>query len=297
MAVILPNDADLTRQIQMMIQLLSFAVLDCFRNKRIYVHHTVKLCRRDVLHNLINKYGGELTLVPDDRTTHILVDEGISSRSLLRSLGWTAYPPFVDVLLLNWLSASIKANRCVDPIPYEIRSTHRRYYVCDYIDIEAENAAASTTTDHNSSLTATDNAVVTTAAESIDPITLADDDVVIPVINKEGSISESSSSSSELETLNSYFIDEEGSTYDDGKYDDETSCDDEWIRKLPNIPFNTQEFASSSVLPTSFCQSESNDDSVATKTVSNEKSNSSVPCIRPNTLAARLSRLRVKKNS
>ncbi|XP_055930791.1 uncharacterized protein LOC129961022 [Argiope bruennichi] len=174
-----------------------------FENSRFYIHpYFINGSRRKVLHELIVKYGGSYTLVLDDETTHILVDEDVSSGKFWRSLGEITLSPNVNVLIVSWLSASVRAGRCLNPVDYEIRRPRFE---------TSHRCAASTST---AVVGTVDNECVFSDTSSSSAIFISEDaDVELPY----------------LEAAR-----EEASTYDDGKYDEETSCDDEWIIFIGN---------------------------------------------------------------
>ncbi|CAL1267092.1 unnamed protein product [Larinioides sclopetarius] len=244
-----------------------------FENTRVYIHpYNINGSRRKVLHNLIRKNGGSYTLVPDAETTHVLVDEGVSSGKLCRSLGWTTFPPNINVLMVSWLSASVRASRCLNPVDYEIPCTHRPTFATSHHCVTSESTAATGPAD---------NECIFSDASSSSVLSAEDADAEMP---------------------NFGYVYEEGSTYDDGKYDEETSCDDEWLCERPIIPSKTCGIVNPfnpnpcGMFPTNSFSSTSNLRSlVSTPHLKKPKLEDVPPSSRPNTLAAQLSRVRVRR--
>ncbi|GBO12878.1 hypothetical protein AVEN_61962-1, partial [Araneus ventricosus] len=243
-----------------------------FENIRVYIHpYNINGSRRKVLHNLIRKNGGSYTLVPDAETTHVLVDEGVSSGKLCRSLGWTTFPPNINVLMVSWLSSSVRASRCLNPVDYEIPCTHRPTFATSHHCVTSESTAATGPADNECAFS-------------------------------DASSSSVLSEDADAELPNFGYVYEEGSTYDDGKYDEETSCDDEWLCERPTIPSKTYGIVNPcnpnpcGMFPTNSFSSTSNFRSlVSTPHSKKPKLENISPSSRPNTLAAQLSRVRVRR--
>ncbi|GIY27319.1 DNA polymerase lambda [Caerostris darwini] len=231
-----------------------------FRDCKIYVHHTRKFRRRQVLRNLIKKNGGSYTRTLNNETTHVLVEDGISSASVCTALGWSIFPTEMWVLRVSWLSDCVKANKLLDTAGYLIPCTHK-HFEHNNNGIEHQNIA--------DNVDASD-----VSSSSINVNEDADDE----------------------DTFHLDFLAGDGSTYDDGKYDEETSCDDEWLSVPPYVFSDAYCFISTDLFPLNPCSSELNINLVETKMINNVKSDTSMPPPnRPNTLAARLSRFRVRR--
>ncbi|GFT05172.1 DNA polymerase lambda [Nephila pilipes] len=236
--------------------------IQMFENICVYIHpNNISNSRLNVLRSLIVKNGGSFTDEPNNETTHVLVDESISSGKLCRALDWATYPPHVNVLLVGWLSASIRANRCLELDDYEIPCTHRPTFVAEQRHVEA----------------------------------VEENNDVRNELNEENDCDEPSSditidSESEDGTASFDSVVADITTYDDGKYEDDTSCDDDWVRISPIAPVNPCCEQASLPPYSSFKSSQPKTSDLS----GNDKPNN-VPERRPDTLAARLSRLRIRR--
>ncbi|GFS66845.1 DNA polymerase lambda [Trichonephila clavipes] len=235
-----------------------------FQNMRIYIHPiNISGSRLKVLHGLINKNRGKFTFEPDNKTTHVLVDDSISSAKLCRALGWEIYPPHVNVLLVGWLSASIGANRCLEIEDYEIPCTHSPTFVREQEHVDV--------------------------IEGDEDIRNGENEVT----HKENCDCPSDlSKESESETASFDSVVADVTSFDDGKYEDETSCDDDWIRVPPLAPVIP--LSDHAALPP-FTDFKSTLQVHTSDSLSNEKPNTPPPPQPTDTLAARLRRIRIRK--
>ncbi|GFR33821.1 DNA polymerase lambda [Trichonephila clavata] len=234
-----------------------------FENMCIYIHPiNITDSRLKVLHSLINKNRGKVTSEPDDQTTHVLVDDSISSAKLCHALGWEIYPPHMNVLLVGWLSASIGANRCLEIEDYEIPCTHSPTFVREQEHVDA--------------------------IEGDEDIRNRENEVK----HKENCDYPSDlSKESESETASFDSIVADVTSYDDGKYEDETSCDDDWIRVPPLVPVIP--LCDQITLPP-FTDFKSALQAHTSDSLSNETPNTPPPQ-QTDTLAARLRRIRIRR--
>ncbi|GIY94854.1 BRCT domain-containing protein [Caerostris extrusa] len=200
-----------------------------FRDCKIYVHHTRKFRRRQVLRNLIKKNGGSYTRTLNNETTHVLVEDGISSASVCTALGWSIFPTELWVLRVSWLSDCVKANKLLDTAGYLIPCTHKHF-------------------EHNNNGIEDQN-----IADNVDA-----SDVSFSSINVNEDVDDE-------DTFHLDFLTGDGSTYDDGKYDEETSCDDEWLSVPPYVFSDSYCFISTDLFPLNPCSSELNINLVETK--------------------------------
>ncbi|GFY79140.1 DNA polymerase lambda [Trichonephila inaurata madagascariensis] len=215
------------------------------------------------LQRLINKNRGKFTYEPDNQITHILVDDSISSAKLCRALGWEIYPPRVNVLLVGWLSASIRANRCLEIEDYEIPCTHSPTFVREQEHVDV--------------------------IEGDEDIRNGENEVKH---NENCDCPSDLSKESESETVSFDSVVADVTSFDDGKYEDETSCDDDWIRVPPLvsvIPLSDHAALSPITDFKSTLQVHTSD------SLSNEKPNTPPPPQPTDTLAARLRRIRIRR--
>ncbi|XP_015919320.1 serine-rich adhesin for platelets isoform X2 [Parasteatoda tepidariorum] len=165
--------------------------------------------RRKVLHNLIKKHGGNFTEVVTNHTTHVLVDESVSCGKICRALSWTTFPPHISVVYINWLSDCVRAEYCLKTSDYQVPNNHKPTYV-----ITCANSATS----KNSP----DTHYIKTKSQS--KLKHSKQPRIVEVIEADMSNIES--------------VEEEESSFDDGVYEGETSCDDEWLYSVPSEALN-----------------------------------------------------------
>ncbi|XP_035228142.1 uncharacterized protein LOC118200300 [Stegodyphus dumicola] len=153
--------------------------------------------RRYVLANLVCKYGGRVSYCVTDNTSHVLVDENVTSAAVCQALEWTTYPPHINVVLASWVSACIRANYCLDASDYELPCTHKPTFVS-----------------HHNRLILWRNQQKRSESDFRET-------------------DRGSGVSNEMTRAN---VDGEVSPFDDGLYEVETSCDDSWLYEIAPHP-------------------------------------------------------------
>ncbi|KFM57986.1 hypothetical protein X975_12073, partial [Stegodyphus mimosarum] len=169
-----------------------------FQSFNVYILSVnIGAARRYVLANLVCKYGGRVSYCVTDNTSHVLVDENVTSAAVCQALEWTTYPPHINVVLVSWVSACIRANYCLDASDYELPCTHKPTFVS-----------------HHNRLILWRNQQK----------------------RSESDFRETDGGSGVSNEMTRANVDGEVSPFDDGLYEVDTSCDDSWLYEIMPHP-------------------------------------------------------------